>query len=59
SSGQLVSPQAQTLLNNLVTAVQSAYAGPIDPNLPQGGANGIYINLQRMASFDVQIYAAK
>lgn len=55
---QLVTPQARTLLNDMVTAIQSAYAGPIDPNLPQGGANGVYINLQRMASFDVQLYTA-
>jgi hypothetical protein len=59
SGAQLITPHAQSLLNDLEAAVQSAYAGPINPDLPQGGAQGVYINLQRMTSFEVQPYAAQ
>ncbi len=56
SYSQLLTPQALSLLNDLVVSVQSAYTGPINPSLPQGGAYGIYTNIQRMATFDVYPY---
>ncbi len=56
---QLETPQSQFLLNDLVAAAQSAYAGPINPAQPQGGASGIYSNIQRMATFQVQPYTAR
>lgn len=56
---QLGTPQAQSILNDLAAAAQSAYAGPINPSQPQGGANWIYTNLQRMATFEVQPYTAQ
>jgi serine/threonine protein kinase len=58
NAAQLVTPQAQSILNDLAAAAQSAYAGPINPGQPQGGANWIYTNLQRMATFEVQRYTA-
>jgi hypothetical protein len=57
-NAQLATPHAQFLLNDLVAAAQSAYVGPIDPQQPQGGASGIYANIQRMAAFEVQHYTA-
>jgi hypothetical protein len=59
SGAQLITPHAKSLLDDLVAAVQSADAGPINPDLPQGGARGVYINLQRMTSFQVQPYTAQ
>ncbi len=56
SSTQLLTQDSLNLLNNLAAAVESAAGGPIDPGLPQGGAQGVYINLQRLASFQVQTY---
>jgi hypothetical protein len=58
SGAQFLTPVAQSYLNDLVVAAQSAYAGPTDPTLPQGGAYGIYQNIQRMATFEVQSYTA-
>ncbi len=54
-----VTPQAQQLLNDLVANVQSASEGPTNLNLSQGGATGIYRNLQQMATFEVQPYTAQ
>ncbi len=56
---QLVTPQAQSTLDDLAAEAQSAYAGPINPDQPQGDATWIYSNLQRMASFEVQPYTAQ
>ena len=53
---QLVTPQSQSLLNDLVAGVQSAYTGPMNPQEAQGGASGIYENIQHMAVFEVQPY---
>lgn len=60
SGSQLVTPQAQFLLNALATAAQNAYTGPIAPstNQSQGGAVWIYSNIQRLATFEVQPYTA-
>ena len=56
SSARLLTPGALALLNDLVVSTQSAYTGPINPSLPQGGAYGVYENIQRMATFDVYQY---
>jgi serine/threonine protein kinase len=56
SDTQLVTPQSQSLLNDLVAGVQSAYTGPMNPQEAQGGTFGIYENIQHMAVFEVQPY---
>lgn len=56
---ELLTPQAKGWLNNLYAAVKSAYTGPENPTLPQGGATGIYSNLQLLATFEVQKYTAQ
>ena len=54
---QLMTPEAQSILNDLVTQIQVAYAGSVNPGQPQGNATLIYTDLQRMASFDIQPYS--
>lgn len=56
SGSQLLTPQAKSLLNDLFVRTQSAYTGPQDPTLAQGGATGVYNNIQRMAAFQTQSY---
>jgi hypothetical protein len=60
SETQLLGARALTILNDLATQAQNAYAGQLDPSTGQsdGGALWIYGNLQRLATFDIRQYAA-
>jgi serine/threonine protein kinase len=55
---QLVTPQALSLLNDMTTMAEDASEGSINPAQPQVGAAGIYSDIQRMATFQVQPYMA-
>jgi hypothetical protein len=55
---QLVTPQALSLLNDMATMAEDASEGSINPEQPQVGAVGIYYDIQRMATFEVQPYTA-
>lgn len=60
TDAQLLQAPALTLLDDLATHAQDAYTGQLDPaaGRAEGGALLIYGNLQRLAAFDVQPYAA-
>jgi serine/threonine protein kinase len=57
SGAQLTTPQALALLDDMTTHAENAFAGSINPGQPQGGASGIYADIQRMAAFDVEPFA--
>ena len=58
SNAQLLQPQAQSMLNDMVAQTQIAYGGHYipDTNTLQPGAFQIYYLLQRLAAFNVQPY---
>jgi hypothetical protein len=58
NGAQLVTPQALSLLNDMTTMAEDASEGSINPAQPQVGAAGIYYDIQRMATFQVQPYTA-
>ena len=60
SDAQLLQASALTLLDDMATQAQYASTGQPDPStgIAQGGALWIYDNLQRLATFVVQPYAA-
>ncbi len=58
SNDQLAQPSTLTVLNDLATLSQYAYAGHIDQGTGQlqGGVIWIYANIQRLADFSVTRY---
>ena len=60
ANAQLLQASGLTLLDDLATQAQDAYTGQLDPSAgrTEGGALLIYGNLQRLAAFDIQPYAA-
>jgi len=60
NSAQFVQPSSLSLLNDLATQTQYAYAGLFDQSTGQskGGAIGIYGNIQHLADFAVKPYSA-
>ena len=59
-SAQFVQPSSLSLLNDLATQTQYAYAGLFDQSTGQskGGAIGIYGNIQHLADFAVKPYSS-
>ena len=60
SNTQLLQTSSLSILDDLATQAQDAYTGQFDPSTGQsnGGALWIYGNLQRLATFDVRLFAA-
>lgn len=57
---QLLQPSALAMMNDLATQAQYAYTGQPDPSTggTRGGSLWIYNNFQRLATFEVDLYAA-
>src|SRR5713226_3189031 len=60
TTAELLQSSSLTILDDMETQAQYAYAGRLDPSTgeSQGGALWIYGNLQRLATFDVKAYVA-
>ena len=58
TNAQLLQASSLSILNDMATKAQYAYAGQLNPSTGQaeGGALWIYGNLQRLAMFDVRQY---